>query len=114
MQRIGDDKSSSSGKLRTKLPRNLRIEKTLLSRGKRSKATKVGRIKIRRKIRIHYEIRFEGYKNDQNLLGIQESSKILTHRSVMAVLQFLIKLIFPRVQESQAANQERRELHELI
>ena len=66
------------------------------------------------KIRIHCEIRFEDYKNDSNLFRIQEFSKILTHRAFMAVLTFLIKLVLPRVPESQAAIQERRELHELI
>ena len=66
------------------------------------------------KIRIHCEIRFEDYNNDENLFRIQEFFKILTHRAVMAVLTFLIKLVLPRVPESQAAIQERRELHELI
>ena len=69
---------------------------------------------MRRKIRIHYEIRFDDYKNDWNLLRIQKSSNIMTHRAVMAVLTFLIKLIFLRVPESLEANRERRELHEHV
>ena len=69
---------------------------------------------MRRKIRTHFEIRFDDYKNDENLLRIQKSSKIMTRRAVMAVLTFLIKLIFLRVPESRAANRERRELHELV
>ena len=36
----------------------------------------------------------------------KEEAKILTHRAVMAVPTFLIKLLFPRVQESLAANRE--------
>ena len=66
------------------------------------------------KIKTHHEIRFENYKNDKILLKIQESSMILIHRAVMAVLTFFIKLIFPRVPESQASNRERREIHRLI
>ena len=64
---------------------------------------------MRSRIRTHYEIRFEDYKKEQNLSKTQESSKILTHRAVVAVFTFLIKLILPRVSESLAANQERRE-----
>ena len=69
---------------------------------------------MRSRIRIHQEIRFGDYKNDWTLLKTQESSKILTHQAVLAVLTFLIKLILPRVPKSPAANRERRELHEPI
>ena len=39
---------------------------------------------------------------------------ILTHRAVLTVLTFLIKLLLPRVPESPAANQECSEIHEKI
>ena len=79
-----------------------------------SKTTKSWTNLTHSKIRIHFKIRFEDYKNDKNLLNTQESSKTLTRRAVMAVLPLLIKLVLLRVPESQAAKQERRELHELI
>ena len=58
--------------------------------------------------------RFESYKNDWSLLEIRKSSKILTHRAVLAVPTFRIKLLSPRVPESQAANRECSEIHERI
>ena len=64
VRRFGYERSSSSGKLRAKLPRNWRIEETLLSRGKRSKTTKRWKNLLHSRIRIHQEIRFEDPKND--------------------------------------------------
>ena len=59
-------------------------------------------------------IKFVNYKNDWILLKTRKSSKILTHRAVLAVLTFNIKLLSPRVPESLAANRECSEIHERI
>ena len=52
-----------------------------------------------------YWIKFRNYKTDRNLLKIRKSSKILTHRAVLAAPTFHIKLLFPR-----AANPECSEI----
>ena len=101
---------------RKKLPRIWRIEKTLLSRGKYWKTAKIGRF-LRSLIRNHaqrvdWEIKYEDYQNYWYILKTQESSTILTHRAVMTVLTFLIKLSLLRVQESLAAILECCEIHE--
>ena len=56
----------------------------------------------------------EAYQNYWSILKIRKSSTILTHRAVMTVPTFLIKLLLPRVQESLAAKLECREMHEKI
>ena len=99
-----------------KLPRIWRIEKTLLSRGKYWKTAKIGRF-LRSLIRNHaqrvdWEIKYEDYQNYWYILKTQKSSTILTHRAVMTVLAFLIKLSLLRVQESLAAILECCETHE--
>ena len=48
------------------------------------------------------------------VLKIRKSSTILTHRAVMTVPTFLIKLSLPRVQESPASKLECFEVHERI
>ena len=102
--------------LRKKLPRIWRIEKTLLSRGKYWKTAKIGRF-LRSLIRNHaqwvdWEIKYEDYQNYWYILKTQKSSTILTHRAVMTVPAFLIKLSLLRVQESLAAILECCEIHE--
>ena len=84
--------------LRKKLSRIEELKRRLYQEENTAKHESWKKI-MRRKIRIHYEIRFDDYKNDWNLLRIQKSSNIMTHRAVMAVLTFLIKLIFLRVPE---------------
>ena len=91
------------GKLRKKLPRSWRNEKTLPSRGNSQQDNKSLKNLMHSKNRTRYEIRFENYKNDNNLLTTQEFSKILTHRAVMAALTFLIKLMLPRFPERLAS-----------
>ena len=55
--------------------------------------------------------KYEDYKNDWNLLKTQKPSLILTHRAVLTVPTFLIKLLLPRVQESPGAKLECSEIH---
>ena len=55
---------------------------------------------------VYWEIKYEDYENDWNILKTRESSKILTHRAVMTVPTFLTKLLLPRVQENLAAKME--------
>ena len=75
--------------------------KTLLSRGKYGKTTKIGRISCAAcMLRKHEQWVY--------------SSTMLTYWAVMTDLRFLIKLLLPRVQESQAAKLECREIHERI
>ena len=59
--------------------------------------------------RVYYGIKFGDYKNEWNLLKIRKSSKILTHRAVLAVPTFR----FP-VPKSLAAIPECSEIHERI
>ena len=82
-----------------KLPRNWRIEKTLLSREKYWKTTKIGRTSY---------AAWSGITNSESIL----LWSWLT--TVYDVPTFLIKLLLPRVQESQAAKLECRETHERI
>ena len=63
---------------------------------------------------VHYGIKIRNYKTDWNLLKIRKSFKILTRRAVLAVPTIHIKLTFPRVPKSQAANPECSEIHERI
>ena len=64
--------------------------------------------------RVYCWIKFENYKNDWSVSKIRKSSKILSHRAVLAVPTFHIKLLSPRVPESLAANEECSEIHEEI
>ena len=70
------------------------------SRGNSWKTTKIGRISLHSMIRNHEQWVY--------------SSTILTHRAVLAVPTFRIKLLLPRVQESLAAKLECREIHERV
>ena len=56
----------------------------------------------------------EDFQNYWKILRTQKSSTILTHRAVMTVPAFFIKLLSPRVQESLAAILECCEIHERI
>ena len=58
---------------------------------------------------VYYGIKFGGYKNDWSLLKLRKSSKILTHRAVLAVPTFWIP-----VPKSLAAIAECSEIHERI
>ena len=93
--RPGDEGPSSSRKLCKKLPRNWRIEKTLFSRGKDWKNIEDWKNFPRSMIRnpeqwVCWEIKYEAYKNDWNLLKTEKSGMILTHRAVTTVPTFLI------------------------
>ena len=82
---------------RKKLPRNWWIEKTLLWRRKWSNSTKddwifCAALSVSLEQWVYHGIRFGKYKNDWNLLDTRKSSKILTHRSVLGVTTFRIKL----------------------
>ena len=61
---------------------------------------------------VYCGIKFEKYKNGWSLLNIRKSSKILSHRAFLAVPTFHIKLSFPRVPKSLAANPDCSEIHE--
>ena len=60
---------------------------------------------------VYYGIKFGNGQNDWNLLKTRESSKIPTHRAVLAVPTFHIELLFPRVPKSPAASPECTEIH---
>ena len=62
--------------------------------------------------RVYDGIKYENEKNDWSSLKIRKSSKILTHRTVLAVPTFHIKLVFSRVPKSLAAIRECSEIHE--
>ena len=101
--------------LRKKLPINWRM---LLSRGKRSKTKKVGRNYYAAWSRITNSESIAGSSSKiTRMVGIywrleNQSSRILTHRAVMAVPTFLIKLLLTWVPQNLAANRECREIHE--
>ena len=63
---------------------------------------------------VYWEIKYEDYKNenDWNQLKTQKPSVILTHRAVVTVPTFLVKLSLPRVQECRAAKLKCCEIHE--
>ena len=91
----GDEGPSSSRKLCKKLPRNWRIEKTLFSIGKDWKNIEDWKNFPRSMIRnpeqwVCWEIKYEAYKNDWNLLKTEKSGMILTHWAVTTVPTFLI------------------------
>ena len=108
------------GMLREKLTRIWRIDKTLLSRGKYWITTKIGRMSCAAWSGIaHSEsIERDQVRRLQERLVYNEDSKktsmILTHRAVLTVSTFLIKLLLPRVQESLAAKLECCDMHETI
>ena len=81
VSRIEYEESSSSGKLRRKLPRIWRIENALHLRGKIWKTSEDRKNFLRSMIRNHvrwvyYEIKYEDYKNYGSLLKIRKSSMI--------------------------------------
>ena len=105
--------------LRKKLPRIWRIEKTLLSRGKYWKNSEDWKIftQLDQESRTVSRLRDQVRRLPELLVYIEDSKKsstILTHRAVMTVLAFLIKLSLLRVQESLAAILECCEIHERI
>ena len=113
VQWVGNEVPSSPGMLRNKLPRNWRIEKTLLWRRKWSNSTKDEWI---------FYAAWSGVSNSESITG--SSSEItrtigiywrfenLPRSWLTECPTFHIKLLFLRVPKNLAANRERSEIHE--